>query len=163
MQTRSYRATTPLRYDAIETAGGPVTFATDGEAIREIRLGRRLRDRGRKTPLDRETARQLRDYFHGARTTFDLPIRFAGTRFEEDVWHAVHAIPFGDTFSYSEIAATVGRPRAARAVGNAVGANPLPLFVPCHRVLAMNGRLGGFGCGLDWKRFLLRLEGVAWK
>lgn len=140
-----------------------MTYATDGAAVRSIRLGARLRDRGRRSALDREAARQLRDYFRGARDAFDLPLRAAGTAFEEEVWASVRAIPFGDTRSYGEIAAAVGRPRAARAVGNAVGANPLPLLVPCHRVLATNRRLGGFGGGLDWKRFLLRLEGAAWR
>jgi methylated-DNA-[protein]-cysteine S-methyltransferase len=68
----------------------------------------------------------------------------------------------GEARSYGEVARAVRRPRAARAVGRAVGANPLPLLIPCHRVLAANGRLGGFGCGLRWKRFLLRLEGIDW-
>lgn len=84
----------------------------------------------------------------------------AGTDFQRSVWAALRRIPQGRTLSYSEVAAQIGRPGAARAVGGACGANPLPVLVPCHRVLAANRRLGGFSGGLDWKRRLLACEGV---
>jgi methylated-DNA-[protein]-cysteine S-methyltransferase len=147
----------------VATAAGPVSFATDGERVRALLLGRRLRDPGRRTALDREVARQLRQYFAGRREAFDLPMALDATRFRSKVLRAVGRIPFGRARSYGEIARAVGQPRAARAVGQAVGANPLPLLIPCHRVLAAHGRLGGFGGGLAWKRFLLELEGIAWR
>ncbi|MCF7816874.1 MAG: methylated-DNA--[protein]-cysteine S-methyltransferase [Kiritimatiellales bacterium] len=82
----------------------------------------------------------------------------AGTEFQQQVWQAIAAIPFGQTRTYSELAAAIGRPRAVRAVGSACGRNPLPLFIPCHRVLAANGKPGGFSAGLPWKKLLLRCE-----
>jgi len=149
-------------YSSIETATGPISFLTDGERVTEIRLGAELHDRGRRTALDRETRRQLAEYFGGQRVEFDLPFVVTGTRFARDVLTSVTDIPFGATVSYGELADRVGRPRAARAVGNAVGSNALPLLVPCHRVLAAHDHIGGFGGGLSWKRFLLDLEGVAY-
>lgn len=131
--------------------------------MRTLLLGKRLRDPGRATALDREVARQLAQYFAGRRDAFDLPMALDVTRFQTKVLRAVGRIPYGQTRSYGEIARAAGQPRAARAVGQAVGANPLPLLIPCHRVLAAQGRLGGFGGGLVWKRFLLRLEGSGWR
>ena len=88
------------------------------------------------------------------------PLDLAGTEFQKSVWIALRKIPFGKTKSYGEIAQAIGRPRAVRAVGGACGANPVPVLVPCHRVLAANKKLGGFSGGLDWKRSLLKREGV---
>jgi methylated-DNA-[protein]-cysteine S-methyltransferase len=105
-------------------------------------------------------ARQLAEYFAGSRKRFDVPLHDAGTSFQQDVWHALTDIPYGQVRSYGEIAASVGRPQAYRAVGNANGKNPWPVVVPCHRVVASDG-LGGYGGGLDVKRYLLALEGVA--
>jgi methylated-DNA-[protein]-cysteine S-methyltransferase len=103
----------------------------------------------------------LQAYF-GARKPLPRALqgRLEGTEFQRKVWAAIAKIPFGKTKSYGEIAAQVGRPGASRAVGSACGANPLPLFVPCHRVLASNGAIGGFSGGLAVKRMLLRHEGV---
>ncbi len=149
-----------LLYSSLTSAQGPVSYGTDGEFVREVRLGDVRHDEGRRTPLDRETKRQLQQYFAGERRTFDLPFAVHGTPFSRDVLHAVANIAFGETISYGALADLVGRPRAARAVGNAVGANDLPLIIPCHRVLAAQRRLGGFGGGTTWKEFLLRLESV---
>jgi O-6-methylguanine DNA methyltransferase len=88
------------------------------------------------------------------------PLDLAGTEFQKSVWRAMQKIPLGKTKSYGEIASAIGKPRAVRAVGGACGANPIPALVPCHRVLAANHKLGGFGGGLDWKRKLLAYEGV---
>lgn len=88
------------------------------------------------------------------------PLDMAGTAFQKSVWHALRKISLGRTKSYGEIAAAIGRPRAVRAVGGACGANPIPVLVPCHRVLAANQKLGGFSGGLDWKRRLLKREGI---
>jgi len=127
-----------------------------------VLLGERRRSGGRPTALDREVQRQLRDYFAGRRRDFDLPVATDLPPFTARVLDAVARIPFGQTRSYGDVAGTVGNPRAARAVGQAVGSNPLPLLIPCHRVLAAGGALGGFGGGLSWKRFLLDLEDAAY-
>lgn len=140
-----------------------MSYATDGTHVRVIRLGAALRDGGRPTPLDRETARQLRSYFEGRLSEFDLPWTLDLAPFTSRVLRRVARIPFGATLAYGEVARAVKNPRAARAVGQAVGSNPLPLLIPCHRVLAAAGRLGGFGGGLDWKRYLLRLERISWR
>ena len=102
--------------------------------------------------------RQLREYFAGGRTRFDLPLRPAGTPFQQAVWDALGAIPFGATCSYGEIAAAVQRPRASRAVGAANGRNTLPIVIPCHRVIGSNGSLTGYGDGMAIKRWLLDHE-----
>jgi methylated-DNA-[protein]-cysteine S-methyltransferase len=159
----SYEEPPPLRYGHVATPAGPVSYATDGERVRTLLLGKRLRDPGRPTALDREVVRQLEQYFAGRRDAFDLPVALDLTRFRSKVLRAVGRIPYGEARSYGEVARAVGQPRAARAVGQAVGANPLPLLIPCHRVLAAQGRLGGFGGGLRWKRFLLELEGIGWR
>lgn len=104
--------------------------------------------------------KQLEEYFAGERTQFDLPLELEGTPFQKDVWLAVGEIPYGKTISYAELATMVGRPTAFRAVGQANGSNPIPIVLPCHRVLASGGGIGGYGGGLDMKRQLLALEGV---
>jgi methylated-DNA-[protein]-cysteine S-methyltransferase len=153
------RESYPVRWDSVDTPAGPVSFATDGERVTRVLLGDRRGDGGRPTPLDREARRQLMDFFAGRRVEFDLPVAADLPRFTANVLEVVRRIPFGSTLSYGEVAKAVGSPRAARAVGQAVGSNPLPLLIPCHRVLAAGGRIGGFGGGLSWKRFLLGLEG----
>lgn len=107
-----------------------------------------------------ETRTQLRAYFDGRRSAFDLPLGPVGTEFQRHVWFALAGIPFGATLSYAQLAARVGRPSAVRAVGAANGRNPLPIVLPCHRVIGSDGSLTGFGGGLPAKRFLLELEGA---
>jgi len=101
---------------------------------------------------------QLTEYFAGERREFDLPLKLSGTEFQMSVLHALQHIPYGETTSYAEIAERIGRPKAVRAVGAANGRNPLPIIVPCHRVIGSHGELTGFGGGLDTKEALLRLE-----
>ena len=103
---------------------------------------------------------QLAEYFAGTRTTFDLPLDASGTAFERRVWDALRTVPYGTTLSYGELARRLGDPRATRAVGAANGKNPIPIIVPCHRVIGANGALTGFGGGLDRKRWLLEHEGA---
>lgn len=103
---------------------------------------------------------QLAEYFARARMTFDLPLAAEGTEFEHRVWDALRAIPFGATTSYGEIARRLGDARNARAVGTANGKNPIPIIVPCHRVIGANGDLTGFGGGIERKRWLLEHEGA---
>ena len=101
---------------------------------------------------------QLREYFAGERQAFDIPLKLDGTDFQVSVLEALQEIPYGQTTSYGEIAKRIGRPKAVRAVGAANGRNPIPIVVPCHRVIGSTGDLTGFGGGLDTKEALLRLE-----
>lgn len=112
-------------------------------------------------PVLREAVAQLRAYFAGERTDFDLPLDLqCGTPFQQDVWRALRAIPRGGTTSYAQLARQVGKPQAARAIGAAVGRNPVSIVVPCHRVLGSGGSLTGYAGGLERKTALLALEGA---
>lgn len=107
-----------------------------------------------------ELARQLAEYFAGERKTFDLDLAPEGSDLQQEVWRELLAIPLGETRSYGQLAQKIGRPGAARAVGRANATNPIPVIVPCHRVIGSDGKLTGFGGGLPMKKQLLRLEGV---
>jgi O-6-methylguanine DNA methyltransferase len=107
---------------------------------------------------NRAVVAQVTEYLEGKRRRFDLPLDLRGTPFQIEVWEEMLRIPCGETRSYTDVARAIGRPRALRAVGNASGANPVPLVVPCHRVVAVGGKLGGFGGGLALKARLLALE-----
>lgn len=109
-------------------------------------------------PALQQLEAELGKYFDGRLERFDVPLDLRGTEFQKRVWRALLDIPYGETRSYGQVAAEIGKPRAFRAVGLANGANPVPLVVPCHRVIAAGGKLGGFGGGLDTKRKLLALE-----
>ena len=109
-------------------------------------------------PLLKETERQLEEYFAGRRKTFDLPLDLKGTAFQKKVWQALLEIPYGETRSYSQIAEAAGNAKAVRAAGMANHVNPIVIAVPCHRVIGKNGKLRGYGGGLEKKQFLLELE-----
>lgn len=113
-----------------------------------------------RDPVLAQARRELAEYRRGRRRRFEVPFELEGTRFQCEVWEALFRIPWGETRTYGEIARAVGRPGAARAVGAAAGRNPLPVIVPCHRLVAANGKLGGFSGGIDVKKRLLELEGV---
>ena len=102
---------------------------------------------------------ELDEYFAGKRRTFDLPLAPKGTPFQLAVWHALLEVPYGDTVTYAELARRIGKPNAVRAVGAANGANPIPVIIPCHRVIGSNGTLTGYGGGIERKQWLLALEG----
>jgi len=106
----------------------------------------------------KKTARQLNEYFAGERREFELELAPEGTKFQVEVLEALRGIPYGETRTYRDIAVAVGRPKAVRAVGNANGRNPLPIVIPCHRVIGSDGSLTGFGGGIEAKRYLLDLE-----
>jgi methylated-DNA-[protein]-cysteine S-methyltransferase len=108
-----------------------------------------------------KTAAQLDEYFAGKRTEFDVPLDLAGTDFQRSVWQELSAIPFGKSVSYAQHAQKLGNPKALRAVGSAIGKNPVSIIVPCHRVIGSSGDITGYAGGLERKRFLLGLEGVA--
>jgi len=109
-------------------------------------------------PLMKEVCKQLGEYFAGKRKTFDLPLAPQGTPFQQTVWKKLQEIPYGQTISYSQEAKAIGHPKACRAVGSANGKNPIAIIIPCHRVIAANGSLGGYASGLDIKIQLLELE-----
>ncbi|WP_369973785.1 methylated-DNA--[protein]-cysteine S-methyltransferase [Rummeliibacillus sp. POC4] len=107
--------------------------------------------------------KQYEEYFTGKRTFFDIPINLQGTPFQKEVWEALLQIPFGKTTCYSEIANRVNRPKAVRAVGGAIGANPILIAIPCHRIIGKNGKLTGFSAGIPLKKALLQIENVPYK
>ena len=114
---------------------------------------------GRSHSADRRLARELKQYFTGKRSSFSLPLDLnSGTDFQRKVWRALRRIPYGQTKTYGEVARAIGSPKTSRAVGAACGQNPIPIIVPCHRVVAHNQKLGGFSGGLHWKKRLLALE-----
>lgn len=122
---------------------------------------RRMLDAGYEigsSPVIERAVMQLDEYFAGKRRDFDVPLLFVGTEFQKTVWGALLDIPFGSTISYGEMSARIGVPKAVRAVANANGANPISIFVPCHRVIGRDGALTGYGGGLQAKEYLLKLE-----
>ena len=109
-------------------------------------------------PVIKETIKQLSEYFEGKRRTFDIPLSPEGTEFQKKVWKELLCIPYGKTISYANLAEAVGNPKASRAVGSANGKNPIPIIIPCHRVIASDKGLGGYAYGLPVKKYLLELE-----
>lgn len=149
-----------MNWLAVDTPFGPMVLEGE-ETLTRLWLPNALPDnqgRGEESPLLRAARTQLLEYLSRTRRSFDLPLDPAGTDFQRAVWEALRAIPYGQTRTYGEIAAAVGRPRAVRAVGQANHVNPLPIFIPCHRVVGKNGALTGYAGGLDLKSALLALE-----
>lgn len=148
-----------MKFTFIESPVSRLVVARDEEGITSISFHGEPRD---EWTLDDgafdDVREQLDAYFAGKLRVFDLPLAPRGTPFQMDVWRALQEIPYGETRSYAQLARVIGRPDAVRAVGAANGANPLPIVVPCHRVIGSNGSLTGFGGGLNAKRFLLDLE-----
>lgn len=143
---------------------GAITVESTNEKITRLTIGQRSADAGSSKTL-REAKKQLTAYFAGKLTRFDLPLDLQGTEFQKAVWKQISKVSFGKTVSYADIAAKLGKPLASRAVGGAVGSNPIPLIVGCHRVLGASGRITGYsgGDGLPTKRWLLTLEDIAIK
>lgn len=150
----------------IDSPIGPLMLAADDAGLRhiEFRDNRHPANRadwhGGDNEVLQATEAQLGEYFAGARRDFDLPLSPQGTDFQLQVWRELARIPFGATISYAQLAQRIGNPEAVRAVGAANGRNPLPIVLPCHRVIGADGALVGFGGGLPTKQFLLRLEGA---
>ena len=145
----------------VDTPIGPLGVIASDAGLREVLFdARTIRPEGSSAVLV-EAARQLEAYFRGELLAFDLPLELQGTAFQRSCWLALASIPYGQTVSYGEQARRLGLgPDAARAVGAANGQNPLPIVLPCHRVIGADGSLTGFGGGLDVKRYLLELEGA---
>ncbi len=153
-------------YTRIETPIGPLLLAGDESGLTELSF-MAGKGKGRNDPSWREDPRpfkepirQLRAYFKGELRGFDLPLRPTGTPFQLRVWRELQTIPYGETTSYGKLAARLGQPHAARAVGLANGTNPIPIIIPCHRVIGSDGSLTGYGGGLRIKEKLLALEAV---
>lgn len=160
-----------LRWDAIDSPLGPLYFAASDRGLCSLDFGAGADLNAFLAHLDplahaehdpqglSGIAEQLREYFAGRRQRFDLPLDLGRlTSFQRSVLQAACAIPYGSVRSYGQLAQTVGRPHASRAVGQALGSNPIPIVIPCHRVVASDGSLGGYTGGLEKKRFLLELE-----
>jgi methylated-DNA-[protein]-cysteine S-methyltransferase len=153
-----------VTYTDLESAIGPLLLAANetGLCTLAFAAGRHPvlpdPDWGRDEAPFVEVMRQLRAYFGGELTEFDVPLALQGTPFQLRVWQALCAIPYGATISYGELAKQIGQPKAVRAVGLANGANPIAIIVPCHRVIGSNGKLTGYGGGLPLKERLLALE-----
>lgn len=146
----------------VESPIGPLVLAGDHDALIHVWLPGSAVPIGTDGPLPAPlvaAAHQLDAYFSGSRRSFSLPLAPRGTDFQLSVWRALGEIGYAETISYAALARRVGRPAASRAVGQACGANPLPIVYPCHRVVASDGTLGGYGGGSDMKRRLLALEG----
>ncbi|HKS21799.1 MAG TPA: methylated-DNA--[protein]-cysteine S-methyltransferase [Thermoanaerobaculia bacterium] len=137
---------------------GELLVAKEDGAVVEIHFRPRDVDGVRDDDAVADVAAQLHEYFRGERQSFDLELAPRGTDFQQLCWSALQRIPYGETRSYSDIAREIGRPAAVRAVGAANGANPIPIVIPCHRVVGSNGALTGFGGGIETKRWLLALE-----
>lgn len=157
---------TPLKYKIIKSPVGLLKIVVrsqsleailwDNEKLNRVKLDHMIEDKN--DPLILETEKQLNEYFLRRRKTFNLPIKGHGTTFQQAVWKLLTLIPYGTTWSYKDIAVKMNKPQAVRAVGSAVGRNPISIIVPCHRVIASDGSLAGFAGGIDRKKTLLDLE-----
>ncbi len=136
---------------------GWLTITAHHAAVTSIQFGQTAQPHGDSLIL-RQAAQELDQYFAGVRHHFSIPLSFNGTPFQNKVWHALKKIPHGAIPSYSDIADDIGRPSATRAVGMAINKNPIPIFIPCHRVIGRDGSLTGYAGGLEIKRRLLDLE-----
>lgn len=152
-----------MHYAIFESPAGLLLIAGDDHGIRQIRF-RKGSDFAVPPDWTRDDAAltdvttQLREYFEGRRRAFDLRLDPEGTAFQRSVWTALESIPYGETVSYLDIANRLGKPAAVRAVGAANGANPIPIVIPCHRVIGADGSLTGYGGGIDVKKWLLNHE-----
>lgn len=153
-----------MLYAELESPVGGLRLAGDGEKLRQVWFleGRSKKAAQKEWVRDErpfaEVRRQLRAYFRGELREFDVPLEMEGTEFQLSVWKELLKIPYGETASYLEIARRIGNEKAVRAVGLANGQNPIPIIVPCHRVIGSDGSLTGFGGGMENKRRLLELE-----
>jgi len=153
-------------YDVIDSPLGKITIATNGTALTEVHLEtdrffKSIPESWQKDSRQnilKITKTQLAEYFKGQRKKFEIPLVFAGTKLQNQTWQQLTKIPFGQTISYKTLASMTEKPKAIRAVASAVGKNPICIIIPCHRIIASDGSLGGYGSGIDHKIFLLNLE-----
>ena len=160
-------------YEYVQSPMGPVKIMADRDGITEVyfcgqsdeTITAYFRSKPEETgnAITHEAARQLTEYFAGKRKEFNLPLAPAGTAFQKKVWDGLCKIPYGTAKTYGEVAIAIGKKKAYRAVGGANGKNPISIIIPCHRVIAAGGKLGGYSGGLPLKEFLLNLEGIPYK
>lgn len=144
-----------------ETDLGIIGIRYNNNAITEVFYSKsKINDHLKETPLIRECFNQLKEYFQGTRREFTIPIEAEGSEFQKKVWKALLDIPYGQTRTYKEIAIAIGNEKACRAVGMANNRNPISIIIPCHRVIGANGKLVGYGGGLDIKEKLLNIEKI---
>ena len=141
----------------IESPIGLLTLVSDGESLTAIRFGDTTRELC-SCPVLVQSAQELAEYFAGERRVFTVPLNARGTEFQRAVWAALCEIGYGETASYAQIATRIGNPKACRAVGSANHCNPIPIMIPCHRVIGKNGAMTGYAGGISIKEFLLNLE-----
>ena len=152
-----------LFFDTLPTPIGVLSLEADETGLTAIHFPGRSAykpESSNTSALLAEAKRELRAYFEGRLTAFSVPLNWRGTPFQDTVWRALMDIPYGETVSYGDIARAIGRPKSARPVGGAVGRNPLPIIVPCHRVIGSDQSLTGFSGGIDIKVALLKQEGL---
>ena len=145
----------------VDTKIGPLGIAEENQFLTHLFFRQRKSPEGaveKRTSFLREVAKQIKEYLNGKRKTFDIPLKFYGTDFQQLVWNALLTIPYGETRSYRAIAEQIGNGKACRAVGMANNRNPIAIIIPCHRVIGTNGSLIGFGGGLALKQHLLDME-----
>lgn len=147
-----------MYYWIYDTPLGIITITANDNAVTGITFGALAAGEKRETQIIKKARSQLSEYLDGKRKSFDVPMEAKGTQFQKKVWEALCAVAYGSTKSYKEIAAAVGNVKACRAVGMANNKNPIPIFIPCHRVIGADGSLIGYGAGLDVKEQLLALE-----
>ena len=146
-------------YFVYQTPMGRMTLCGTSDALTEAHFGAvECAYEHKASALTNQAATELQEYLAGKRTQFSVPLQLAGTEFQQQVWSAIQDIEYGKTATYADIAETIGNPQAFRAVGMAANRNPLPIFVPCHRVIATDGTLGGYAGGTKIKEFLVNLE-----
>lgn len=149
-----------MKYAAVmDSPIGLLTLVEEDGALTEVRFGQRCDDaKQQETPLLLQAVRELDEYFGGLRQSFTVPLAPRGTSFQQQCWQALLQIPYGETRTYAQQAAMIGKPKACRAVGMGNHHNPLPIVIPCHRVVGKNGKLTGYAGGLDIKEKLLKIE-----
>lgn len=140
---------------------GKIAIEADETAVLAVRLSHPVSDKEvKETPLIQKAYQQIDEYLTGKRKVFDIPMRPEGTEFQKKVWQVLEQIPYGETWTYKQLAEKTGNVKACRAVGNANNKNKLPIFIPCHRVIGCNGKLVGYAGGLEVKKALLNLEAL---
>lgn len=156
-----------MKYMMLDTALGELTLVAENDHLvailheeepDKLHLAFPQAEENKKDAFLNKVAAQISDFLEGERTAFDIALKPVGTEFQRQIWQALQAIPYGETVSYTELADHIGNENAVRAAGTACGANPIPLVIPCHRVLSSDGSLGGFRWGLPAKHKLLLLE-----
>jgi methylated-DNA-[protein]-cysteine S-methyltransferase len=158
-----------MYYEKVESPLGEILIATDGKYLTGTHFStdRHFKqipsewEEDPRQPVLIKTKQQLNKYFDGSQQQFEIPLAFVGTKLQHEVWQKLQQVPFGKTISYKQLAQQTKNPKAIRAVASAVGKNPIAIIIPCHRIIAHDGSLGGYGSGLDHKKFLLRLEGTS--